>query len=141
MKKHNIYKNPTQITPPTFTNAFDEILRDFPQLLHRTNKTPKINHGIEHHIVTTGPPVFAKSRRYHGDKYKALRTEIDQLLDEGVIKSSNSPAWSTPIHLVPKKNESYRPVRDFRKLNAITVPDKYPLPFLLDFCNMIMLCA
>ena len=59
----------TTFTPPTFTNAFDEILRDFPQLLDRTNKTPKINHGIEHHIVTTGPPVFAKARRYHSDKY------------------------------------------------------------------------
>ena len=36
--------------------------------------------------------------------------------------------WSSPIILVPKKNESNRLCIDFRKLNAHTVKESLPLP-------------
>ncbi len=48
---------------------------------------------------------------------------------QGVIQESHSP-WNSPLFLVPKKDGSYRPVIDFRKVNALTVPDHYPLPAL-----------
>ena len=44
----------------------------------------------------------------------------------------NSP-YRSPVHLVPKKDGSYRVTGDFRLLKKQTVPDRYALPLLTDF--------
>lgn len=56
----------------------------------------------------------------------------------GIVEPSNSP-WSSPILLVKKKDGKYRFCVDFRKLNAVTVKDSYPIPYVSDtldkLCN------
>ncbi len=36
------------------------------------------------------------------------------------------------MFLVPKKDGSYRPVIDFRRVNEVTVGEQFPLPVLSD---------
>ena len=60
-----------------------------------------------------------------------MKSQIEKMLEKGIIRQSNSP-WSTPAILVPKKSLDGRPkfrfCVDFRALNAVTKFDPYPLP-------------
>ncbi|GBN71374.1 Transposon Tf2-8 polyprotein [Araneus ventricosus] len=45
-------------------------------------------------------------------------------------------AYSSPLHMVPKKGSvEWRPVGDYRALNAQTIKEKYPIPCIADFTS------
>ncbi|GBN23680.1 Retrovirus-related Pol polyprotein from transposon 297, partial [Araneus ventricosus] len=69
------------------------------------------------------------------EKLKAVKTEFKNLVAQGICRSSKSP-WASPIHLVPKKTE-WRICDDYRRLNAVTEPDRYPLPHIQDFASQL----
>ena len=48
------------------------------------------------------------------------------MIDNKLIRESTSP-WASPVMLVAKKNRKKRFCVDYRKLNAITKKDSYPL--------------
>ena len=60
--------------------------------------------------------------------------QIQTMLDAGVIQPSVSP-WASPIVLVWKKDGMHRFCVDYRELNAITKPDKFPLPRIDDLLD------
>lgn len=51
------------------------------------------------------------------------------MLDKGWIQTSTSP-YSSPVLLVRKKTGDWRLCVDFRRLNALTIKNKYPLPII-----------
>jgi hypothetical protein len=60
-----------------------------------------------------------------------LKGQIQELLDKGFIRPSVSP-WGAPVLLVKKKDETFRMCTDYRKLNKVTIKNKYPLPRIDD---------
>ena len=62
--------------------------------------------------------------------------QVDEMLKAGVIQTSTSP-WAAPVTLTPKKDGSYRFCIDYRKLNAVTVKDCYPLPLIQDIFDQL----
>ena len=58
-----------------------------------------------------------------------VKEEIDKSLKIGFIQPIKREIWLSPIIVVPKKNGKIRVYVDYRKLNAITITDAFPLPF------------
>jgi len=68
--------------------------------------------------------------------YEEVKAHLEELLDQGVIKESHSP-YAAPNVLVRKKDQSLRLCVDYRRLNAKTVRDAYPLPRLLEIFDAL----
>jgi hypothetical protein len=58
---------------------------------------------------------------------KVIDNEVAKMLAVGVIRPSQSP-WAAPVVVVSKKDGNPRFCIDYRKLNAVTKRDSYPLP-------------
>jgi cleavage and polyadenylation specificity factor subunit 1 len=101
---------------------------------------PISTHGVEHHIHTGSlPRVFAKSCHQDPEKPKIAKAEFKFLESAGIVRCSKSP-WASPLHMVPKKDGFSRPCGDYRHLNLVTIPDKYPLPNMQNLSNGLHGC-
>ncbi|GFV73722.1 retrovirus-related Pol polyprotein from transposon 297 [Trichonephila clavipes] len=107
----------------------------FPNILKSPCANQTVKHNVVHYIDTFGPPVCAKPRRMAPDRLKIAKMEFQHMLDLGHMRPSSSN-YSSLLHMGPKKESNdWRPVGDFRALNAQTKKDKYPIPSILDFTS------
>ena len=83
---------------------------------------------VEHQLhSTTEVPIKQQVRRPSFHLREEATGEVKKMLEAGDIEESNSP-WASPVVLVRKKDGSLRYCIDYRRLNAVTVKDSYPLP-------------
>lgn len=99
--------------------------------------------GITHKIPTPDnlPPINQKNYRLPQTHKEIINENIQELLENNIIEHSNSP-WNSPLLVVDKKpgpdgHKKHRVVVDFRKLNAHTIGDAYPLPRIDDILDQL----
>ena len=76
-------------------------------------------------------PISIAPYRMAPPELEELKKQLEELLAKKLIRPSVSP-WGAPILFVKKKDGSLRMCTDYRKLNAVTVKNKYPLPRIDD---------
>ena len=101
------------------------LLREYGDIL---SDVPGCTQLAEHKIVLNcTDPIRVKPYPLPYNVRQAVEAEVKQMLELKVIEPSVSP-YSSPLHLVKKKDGTYRPVVDFRRLNKVTVFDVEPMP-------------
>lgn len=120
-----------------------EISEKFQDLFHLENDSLTCTTVLEHHIPLEkeASPICAKTYRYPKVHENEVNTQIETMLQNEIIKPSNSP-WSSPLWVVPKKLDSsgkmkWRVVIDYRKLNEKTIGDNFPLPNITDILDQL----
>jgi hypothetical protein len=113
-------------------SPYAALLHEFPALSRPELRLPPVCHGVEHCLETTGLPFRQPFRNLSPEKLEVAKKDFEELVRIGVCRRSSSP-WASPLHMVEKKDKSWRPCGDFVRLNEITVHDSYPLPLLRNF--------
>ena len=92
---------------------------------------------VTHSIDTgTAKPIKQYPRRVPFALKEKVAEMVAKMVARGVVEPSKSP-WASPIVLVAKKDGSTRFCVDYRKLNAITKMDVYPLPRVDDLLDLL----
>ncbi|GFT80439.1 retrovirus-related Pol polyprotein from transposon 17.6 [Trichonephila clavipes] len=119
-------------------NVYGKLFLKYPELTKLPDINQPVKHNTMHFINTKGPPVAAKPRRLAPDRLKIAKAEFQHMTKLNHIRPSKS-AYASPLHMVPKKDSiEWRPVGDYRALNAQTIKEKYPIPCLADFTSNYM---
>jgi hypothetical protein len=83
-----------------------QLAERFPDVFNTSKILPVATHGVEHFIVTSGPPIAQKFCRLDPEKLAVAKSDFDKMEAEGIIRRSTSPL-SSPLHLVKKDDGSH----------------------------------
>lgn len=114
----------------TLLDDYDDI---FAKHDYDIGHTDMIKHSIE---LTDNKPIYQRPYRIPASRKEFVEKTINEMLEHGIITPSKSP-WASPIVIVPKKNGKFRFAVDYRKLNAITKRDVFPLPRIDDILDSL----
>jgi hypothetical protein len=128
------YITPIATIPPDVPPFVTDLLKNHASITSPWQITSHSSPIITLHVIETTckQPIYSKPRRLAPDKLAVAQSEFEFLVKSGIARRSSSP-WSSPLHMVPKSDGSWRPCGDYRQLNSVTKADRYPLPRLTDF--------
>jgi hypothetical protein len=108
----------------------EQLLQSFESVFQEPQGLPPARH-CDHriHLKPRTQPVVVKPYRYPQLQKDELERQCTAMLAQGIIRPSTS-AFSAPVLLVKKADNSWRFCIDYRALNDCTVKEKYPIPIV-----------
>jgi hypothetical protein len=94
---------------------------------------------VQEHVIQvhqTKPIYIPPYRKAHRER-DMIKLEVEKMLKASIIRESRSP-WSFPVVMASKKDGSKRFCVDYRKLNAITDQDCFPMPRIDDILERVV---
>ena len=122
-------------------DKFNEIISKNEYLFARTYldlKSPCSIYQFRINTTSDQPIRIQPYRRSYKEKL-IIQDEIYKMLEAKIIRPSQSP-WSFPVVLITKPDGSSRFCVDYRKLNAITLLDPFPMPRIDDILSRMNKC-
>ena len=114
--------------PPELALKFERMLMEHHHIFSLEKNEIGCTDTTEHIIeLMDDEPFKERFRRIAPPLLEEVRENLQDMLDGGAIRPSKSP-WCNAIILVRKKDGTLRFCIDFRKLNARTKKDAFPLP-------------
>ncbi|UYV68881.1 K02A2.6-like [Cordylochernes scorpioides] len=115
-------------------NELRQVLSKYSDLFSsKLGKTNLAKHRID---TENAKPIKHKPYRVSPKERDIIKEQIQDMLQEGVIRASSGP-WAFPVILVRKRDGNWRFCVDYRKLNSITVKDVYPIPRIDDVMDTL----
>ena len=87
-------------------------------------------------LVPGTAPISLPPYRMAPAELKELKTQLQELVDKGIIRPKISP-WGALVLFVKKKDDTWRLCIDYRQLNKVTIRKKYPLPRIDDLFDQL----
>ncbi len=94
---------------------------------------------LQREVIPLMPGASVPNRplfRYSQPELEEMKKQVSDLLSKGLINTSSSP-FGAPVLFVKKKDGTMRMCIDYRGLNNVTVPNRYPLPRVDDLLDRL----
>ncbi|GBL99245.1 Transposon Ty3-G Gag-Pol polyprotein [Araneus ventricosus] len=118
------------VTNPRIRKELSELINNYiPKKTETTNVSMRI-------ILKDDVPAYQPARRLSFPENQAVNKQIDEWLDQGIVRQRSSE-YASPIVLVKKKDGTARLCVDYRKLNRKLVKDRFPLPLIEDVLDKL----
>ena len=124
---NNVYNN----LPPEYHN--------FADIFQAAEKQSLPEKGLHDHAINLKlgqQPLFRKLYSMSPAELNVLKVYLDNTMKAGIVHKSISPAAS-PVMFVLKSDGSLQLVIDYRRLNNITIKNRYPLPLISDMLDRL----
>jgi len=123
--------------PSDVVHDFKEFLQEHQNTFAKSSDDLGFWSLVEHDIDTgDAKPIRRPPRRPPLASGKAEDDLIDDMLRAGVIEPTESP-WASPVCLVKKPDGTYRYCVDYRRVNAVSKQDAFPIPDIRDALNSL----
>ena len=122
-----------------FRDAVPDYLHDFQDVFAKESYNALPDRKIWDHAIELVPDAQSSNCKIYPlsrDEQAEMDAFIEENLRTGRIQPSKSP-MASPCFFIKKKDGKLRLIQDYRKLNGMTVKNRYPLPLISELVEKL----
>ena len=112
------------------TQEIQDLLKQYADVFQTPKQLPPsrvYDHTIP--LLPSAVPVNSKPYRYSPQHKDEIERQVKETLQAGIVVPSTSP-FASPVLLIQKKDDSWHFCVDYRRLNELTIKNRFPMPIM-----------